>query len=247
MSSSTGIGYKALARYSTPYELCRAVVGTLPIPRSAVVLEPHVGEGPWVQALLDSGHPARNIIAADIDRAAPGIRLAVNAGCRIYLGDFLTTTPDAAIDWVIGNPPYGIPQPEQECPTCKGTGKLVRKQTPCRMCKGVGRWTPKPKSVVLDHVLRAHALVAEQRGSAAYLLRSAFSESRREFWANPAHMPREKIDLNPRPGFDPEQPKKTDSASYSIFWWDVSRAHWRSGWDRLQWRDYDEDEETQAA
>lgn len=236
MSSSTGAGYKALARYSTPVDLCRAIIGSLPIPRSAVVLEPHVGEGPWVQALLDSGHPARNIIAADIDPTAHGIALAVAAGCRVYAGDFLRSAPVVPIDWVIGNPPYGEPRPEVECPTCKGTGKLVRKQTSCRRCEGVGRWTPKPRSVVLDHVQRARELVAPQRGGVAYLLRGAFSEARRKFWANPANMPRERIDIDPRPGYDPEQPMKTDSASYAVFWWDLSRPCWTSTWRRLQWR-----------
>ena len=242
MSSSHGAKvYRPLARYSTPYDLCAAVVAFLPIPRSAIILEPHVGEGPWLRALLDSGHPRQNIIVSDVDPTAPGMRLAAERGCRLYSGDFLTTTPPVAVDLTLGNPPYGIPQPEQDCPMCRATGRMLRKDEPCKRCKGAKRWTPRPKSVVLDHVQRARELVRPQRGGVAFLLRSAFSEARRKFWADPCHMPREKVDIDPRPGFDPEEPAKTDSASYSVFWWDMSRPVWDSRWNRLQWREYDED------
>lgn len=243
MSSSRGAhgDYKPLGKYLTQIEFCRFVVRLLPIPRAAMVLEPHVGDGPWVQALLEVGHPADRIIAADIDPGAPGLGLAAAAGCRIFIGDFLTSTPPVPIDWVIGNPPYGITQAEVSCPICKGAGVLVRKGTECKRCKGSGRWVPEPVSVVAKHVERAIELVQPNRGSVFFLLRAAFWESRVEFWAEPRHNPRAVWAVWPRLAFNPEQPTKTDSCPYCTYWWDTSQR-WDTGWRRIQWRHPSADE-----
>lgn len=246
-SSRGGKGYKPQAKYLTDIAFCRFVVPLLPIPRSAVVLEPHVGEGPWVQALLENGHPARNIIAADLDPGAHGLALAVAAGCRIYTGNFLHSAPPMSVDWVIGNPPYGDPQPETICPLCRGTGVKLRKQVTCSRCDGTGRWVPRPIPVAAAHASRAIELVRPHRGSVFFLLRAAFYEFRTSFWRLHGTDLRAMWAVWPRLAFDPDQPRKTDSCPYATYWWDTTQSWSPSEFRRVQWResnDADEDDAT---
>lgn len=91
---------RPLDAYYTPDSLARALVGLLPIPESATVLEPHVGGGAFARALF--AKRLGWLTLRDIDPAAPGLTEWANTA---NVGDFLDATGE--YDWIIGNPPFG--------------------------------------------------------------------------------------------------------------------------------------------
>ena len=93
------MGRRPLDAYYTPANLARALVATLPITQSCVVLEPHAGGGAFVDALLEVSSHAH---AFDIDPEAPGL----TRNCKSMRVDFLSLGELAHVDWIVGNPPY---------------------------------------------------------------------------------------------------------------------------------------------
>lgn len=92
---------RPLDAYYTPDDVALACVdylGRWLAPHHCVV-EPSVGGGAFVRALLARGHTG-GITGIDIDPDAPGLALC---DYRV-VGDFLRV-PDGA-SWIIGNPPY---------------------------------------------------------------------------------------------------------------------------------------------
>lgn len=89
---------RPLDAYYTPDDLAQALVGVLPIPVSATVLEPHVGGGAFARAL---GDRVRWLSVCDIDPDARGLEL----WDAVHVGDFLDYRP-APHDWIVGNPPF---------------------------------------------------------------------------------------------------------------------------------------------
>lgn len=85
----------SLDRYYTPPDLARQLVALLPIETPALVLEPSVGAGAFVQALPRGVA----VLTMDIDPAAPA-----NPALVMDFEDF--TGNGLPIEWVIGNPPY---------------------------------------------------------------------------------------------------------------------------------------------
>jgi hypothetical protein len=66
------------------------------------VLEPHVGGGAFIEALVGLDV---DVTAGDIDPTAPGLEIGARGHRgRSYVGDFLEHREK--YDWVIGNPPY---------------------------------------------------------------------------------------------------------------------------------------------
>lgn len=113
-STNRGANRAGLDRYYTPDDLARALVSTLHIPSSALVLEPSVGGGAFVNAVRQVA--GANIFAIDVDPAAPGLdnttKRRFTAG-RVFIGDFLShqfTVGDLApydgFDYIVGNPPF---------------------------------------------------------------------------------------------------------------------------------------------
>ena len=227
--SATGIGgsgYLAGAAYMTPADLTRPLVALLPfLARPQVVLEPSVGGGAWVQAVLEREGRERvfhRYLAVDVNPAAPGLALVSQEGGEGYVGDFLDRglVLGRRPTLVLGNPPFGDPQPEQQCPDCGGAGRRALRRggsRPCKKCKTTGRWTPKPVPVAQKHVERALEIVA-RGGHVVLLLRLSMlaGQERLAFWRD--HPARHVWVIADRPDFTGEG---GDSADYGLFWWDL--------------------------
>ncbi len=93
-------GRKLLDRYYTPTLLAESLVGLLPIGETDKVLEPHVGGGAFAAAVL---RRTPHVVVRDIDPDAHGLTLVPDSKVADFL---LSPPPEAAFDWVIGNPPY---------------------------------------------------------------------------------------------------------------------------------------------
>lgn len=229
--SATGIGkssYLPGAAYMTPLPLTRPLVALLPflaVPQ--VVLEPSVGGGAWLRAVLEREGRDRvfhRYLAVDSDPAASGLALVLEEGGEAVVADFL----DPALRLsrrptvVLGNPPFGEVLPEQDCEQCGGHGRrLVRGvERPCGRCRTTGRIVPKPRPVVMRHVERALGLVA-RGGHVALLLRLSMlaGQERLAFWRQ--HPARHVWVIADRPDFTGEG---GDSADYALFWWEVGYA-----------------------
>ena len=227
--SATGIGggeYLVNAAYQTPVLLTRPLVALLPfLAQPQVILEPSVGGGAWVRAVLEREARERvfhRYLAVDVDPAAAGLALVEQEGGEAVIGDFIG--PELVLPRrptvVLGNPPFGIPQPEQPCPDCGGTGRrLLRRgaERPCKKCKTSGRWRPKPIPCAQDHIDRALKVVSA-RGHVVLLLRLAMlaGQDRIAFWKE--HPARHIWVIADRPDFTGEG---GDSAEYALFWWDL--------------------------
>jgi hypothetical protein len=94
-----------LDRYYTPDALADACVQRLRwaygLRSTATVVEPSVGGGAWVRALLRHGVGA--VDGYDLDADAPGLGLCA----RATVGDWVQAKADERTwDWAVGNPPY---------------------------------------------------------------------------------------------------------------------------------------------
>ena len=97
----------ALDAYYTPDDVARLCVSALPdaaLPRDGEwALEPSVGGGAFVRA-LQARQPGAQVVGIDLDPAAPGLTLGLDA----LVGDFtrvdLSAFPPPRL--VYGNPPY---------------------------------------------------------------------------------------------------------------------------------------------
>ncbi|MHA2224887.1 MAG: Eco57I restriction-modification methylase domain-containing protein [Candidatus Hodarchaeales archaeon] len=93
--------------YKTPFTTVKHMVQIISQyfrnSREMKILDPAVGDGVFVQALLEYGVPSENIYAHDIDeeRILPLIKLGIHAECKDTLLDDYTQ-----MDFVIGNPPF---------------------------------------------------------------------------------------------------------------------------------------------
>lgn len=92
-----------LDRYYTPDNVARACTDRLTIPDGATVLEPSVGGGAFVRAVLAATRGTADITGCDLDPEADGLHL-----CDEHvIGDFLDYADMMGpFDLVIGNPPY---------------------------------------------------------------------------------------------------------------------------------------------
>lgn len=261
MSSSTGKDYAALGAYNTRPRLARVLVDQLPwCPRDSV-LEGHAGGAAFVDALVDlrdHGRIAR-VYANDINPEAPGLLSAAKAGVQATAEDFLKLAlpPVRAI---IGNPPYGIPQPEEACPACSGRGNIPyrdgTRSRECGRCDGTGRWTPKPIPVAEQHVRRALDHVAPLGGFCAFLLRAGFLLEARGgsqpvadqiVEATPllaAYRPTILWGIEPRPSF---YGSGNDSASYVWAFWDTRYRRGPTEFRWLRWRANGKDDPAEPA
>jgi len=107
--SATNRGGKRdkLDRYYTPDVFARACVARMTIPEGATVLEPSVGGGAFVRAVLAATRGTADIAAVDMDPDADGFTLCD----EITIGDFLDYADllaNPGYDLVIGNPPYAF-------------------------------------------------------------------------------------------------------------------------------------------
>jgi len=252
-----GRQYERLARYYTPNKLADVITRQLPIRPGHHILEGHIGSGAWgraVQRLACMGVPT-SLEVNDLDKEAPGLKRSLYRqlicafdawdsmdACPYdpflaHTGSFLDLAPQVDPHWVLGNPPYAIPPPMKECPSCEGTGHKGKARRRCRKCKGAGTYQPRAVPVAEEHIRYALKLARPALGSVVYLLRSAIAESaeRIPFWeAFPA---RHEWKLAERPSFDGQG---TDSCMYSVFWWDWEwlEAGNRNGngtWEVLSW------------
>ena len=105
--SATNRGGKRdkLDRYYTPDDFARACVQRMTIPEGAEVLEPSVGGGAFVRAVLRATGGSAFVTGIDLDPDADGFTL-----CDTSIpGDFLDYAPglvSPGYDVVVGNPPY---------------------------------------------------------------------------------------------------------------------------------------------
>lgn len=92
-----------LDRYYTPDNVARACTARITIPDGATVLEPSVGGGAFVRAVLAATNGTADIHGCDLDPDADGLHL-----CDDHtIGDFLDYADMMGpFDLVIGNPPY---------------------------------------------------------------------------------------------------------------------------------------------
>ena len=105
--SATNRGGKRdkLDRYYTPDDFARACVARMTIPEGAEVLEPSVGGGAFVRAVLAATKGTADVTGVDMDAYADGFTLCD----EITIGDFLDYADllaNPGFDVVIGNPPY---------------------------------------------------------------------------------------------------------------------------------------------
>jgi len=103
--------------YFTPPALARAVVGALDLPGlhpRPRILEPHVGEGAFLNAALERWPEATYVAFDVVNRQAH-----CPPGGVFMCEDFLATHEYAKYELIIGNPPYSRP-----------TGRFSKKGTP---------------------------------------------------------------------------------------------------------------------
>ena len=221
--SATGRGaeYRPLAGYMTEPALAAHLVGLLPIADGARVLEPHVGDGGFLRALLPMARSGSiQLMVNDVDPGARGLLEAAHHA-RTFAEDFLRLELPVRPRWVIGNPPYSIPQEPIPCPKCAGKGSIAfrdgTRSRECTTCDATGRLTPKPTPAAEQHVRRALEIV-EPGGHVAFLMRLGFLEGRDDLYEE--HPVRRIWQVNPRPSFTGGG---NDSATYGFF-------HWTKGW-----------------
>lgn len=119
-----------LDAYYTEPALARRLVALLPLEQGDIVLEPHVGGGAFIDALIArTGTTPLVLVAADVDADAPGL---CRPGVEQMPGfDFLSEllSPEDGISWVVGNPPFNHAQLHVEEAlriAKKGVGFLLR-------------------------------------------------------------------------------------------------------------------------
>lgn len=102
---------RTLGQFSTPYKLAREImdhcIGLLP-DKEFSFLEPSVGSGVFLSALLDSGALVSNIVAYDIDVQYLNIAVKLfgsHKNTTIIEGDFTVAKPKK-FDLIVTNPPY---------------------------------------------------------------------------------------------------------------------------------------------
>lgn len=96
-----------LSQFHTPPTLARKVAGW--VPRGARILEPSVGGGAIVAALLRAGHQLGSIAAAELDVRWVAHLQKVYPGLSIWTGDFLSEHAPFFVDdfdVVCGNFPF---------------------------------------------------------------------------------------------------------------------------------------------
>jgi hypothetical protein len=234
--SATGRGSEYIENgvYLTPAPLARALVALVPfLDTPTMVLEPSVGGGAFVAALLERERRTRvyhRYQAIDVDPMATGLDMVREEGGWAAAGDFLTAALPVRPGAIVGNPPFAIPQPARPCATCAATGWRTspRKiagweydpipaawKRACQRCDGTGSITPAPLPVAEKHMRRCLDVVAPG-GHVALLLRLAMLEGteRREFWLQ--HPARKVWPLSRRPSFTGSG---SDATAYGWFWW----------------------------
>lgn len=102
---------RTLGQFSTPYKLAREImdhcIGLIP-DKEFSFLEPSVGSGVFLSALLDSGALVSNIVAYDIDVQYLNIAVKLfgsHKNTTIIEGDFTIAKPKK-FDLIVTNPPY---------------------------------------------------------------------------------------------------------------------------------------------
>ena len=107
-ATNRGSDYRDLADYSTPDDLAEVLVSLLDIGPGEQVMEPHVGGGAFVRAILRKRTNKEfrlKVLGMDLNPLAEGLAL-----CDEHVvGDFLTWNPAPAQrpDRILGNPPFG--------------------------------------------------------------------------------------------------------------------------------------------
>lgn len=98
---------KSTECHVTPAEVARLMVFYLGLETGKErVLEPEVGTGNLVQALLDAGHPADKVTAVELNvQLSRRVRERFDNAVEVIQGDFLTE-PLELFDRIVMNPPF---------------------------------------------------------------------------------------------------------------------------------------------
>lgn len=182
----------------TPRDLARAIVDRLQIRRGQIVVDPHVGGGDFLHAVLDyardrlGGEDAVRVEGGDMNADAPAFAdERLRARARLYPGvDFLAPVlPYRDPDWIVGNPPHGD----------SVVGDLAR-----------------------PHIERALRAV-RPGGSVVFLLPSQWGASvdrYEKLWAKPELRPYLDLQLVGRPRFGGYS--GGNRYDYSVYWWNTA-------------------------
>jgi hypothetical protein len=202
-----GATYRTRGAYYTPPALALAIVSLFVEEWQGLdFLEPSAGGAAFVYPLYRLGLVGErgNLEVMDLNPEARALRMpgphlrtvAVDTGDPVRTG-FLVTDPKRGPDVIIGNPPFGVPRPDEACPRCKGLtrvqvtarqrkllqqGYLVGGFAPCPRCKGRGVVSfDRPIPVAQLHVERA---LEVSRRWVVQLMRLAMVESveRLDMW-----------------------------------------------------------------
>lgn len=212
----------ALGAYYTEPELAGAVVDAIlarvPDALDGLVIEPSVGGGAFLGAILARAPATARVWAVDVDPAASGLRHP-DPRVRGVHADFLRWLPPAP-GTVIGNPPFSILVPKlrpSKAPVLDREGAPVTVR----------------RSVVAEHI-RA-ALAASSRHAFLLFRLGVLASAERDGLTTGAGGLRAAWVLRPRPAF--HGATSSDNSEYAIYWWDkrIPRT-WVPRLEHLRWR-----------
>lgn len=164
MSSTGATDYRPGGAYYTPLPIAQAMINAVAQELLQTtgrhrlrILDPSAGGGAFAIASMRAGlvRPG-SMELMDLDPQARALQLPggfVRTVAQLHPTDpvntgFLITSPQQVPDAVVGNPPYGVPRPDEACP-CGG-------RRGCKRCKGSGVIVFKRAiPVVREHIQRS--------------------------------------------------------------------------------------------